>query len=106
MPAIVTPHAGFTVPDGGTPAFVEEVNGSGITVYATATGFDFVSETLYCHSVAASGKPSAERLRDQIVAVFGLSEVKFEFPHLGIFASTPTPQAKSSGLSTRRFSTR
>jgi len=31
-----------------------------ITVYKTADGFDFVSETLYSHSIAAPGKPSAE----------------------------------------------
>lgn len=77
-----------------------------ITVYKTGTGFDFVSETLYSHSVAASGKPSAEHLRGQVATIFGLSEVKFEFPHLGIFASTPAPQTKSTTLSSRRYSSR
>jgi hypothetical protein len=75
-----------------------------ITIYRTAAGFDFVSETLYCHSIAAAGKPSAEHLRGQVTTVFGLNEVKFEFPHLGIFASELAPQTKSSGLSTRRYS--
>ena len=50
LPAIVTPHAGFTVPDGGTPAFVEDVNGSGITVNATANG----DGTLTLAAVAAT----------------------------------------------------
>ena len=77
-----------------------------ITVYKTAVGFDFVSETLYSHSIVAAGKPTAEYLRDQVAAIFGLGEVKFEFPHLGIFASTPTPQVKHSALSTRRYSGR
>lgn len=79
-----------------------------VTMYKTVTGLDFVGETLYCHSVAATGKPSAERLREQVAAAFGLTEVKFEFPHLGIFASTPAPtsEPKNSGLSTRRFSSR
>jgi len=79
-----------------------------ITVYTTATGFDFVGETLYCHSVAATGKPDAERLCGQVAAAFGLADVKLEFPHLGIFASTPlpAPETKSVGLSTRRFTSR
>ena len=77
-----------------------------ITVYKTADGFDFVSETLYSHSIAAPGKPSADHLRGQVAAVFGITDVKFEFPHLGIFASAPTPQAESSALSTRRYSGR
>lgn len=79
-----------------------------VTVYATETGFDFVGETLFCHSVAATGKPNAERLRGEIAAAFGLTGVKFEFPHLGIFASTPEPtlETRNSGLSTRRFSNR
>lgn len=77
-----------------------------ITVYKTAAGFDFVSETLYSHSIVAAGKPSAEHLRGQVAVIFGLSDVKFEFPHLGIFASAPAPQIKSSVLSSRRYSSR
>lgn len=77
-----------------------------ITVYKTASGFDLVSETLYSHSIAAGAKASAEHLRGQIATVFGLGEVKFEFPHLGIFASTPVPQVKNSALSSRRYSSR
>ena len=77
-----------------------------ITVYKTAGGYDFVSETLYSHSIVAAGKPSAEHLRGEVAAVFGLSEVKFEFPHLGIFASTPSPQVQNSALSKRRYSSR
>jgi hypothetical protein len=77
-----------------------------IAVYKTGTGFDFVSETLFCHSVSASGKPSPEFLRAQVVSAFGLNDLKFEFPHLGIFASAPVEQAQKSALSTRRFSSR
>lgn len=77
-----------------------------IAVYKTADGYDFVSETLYSHSIIAAGKPSAEHLRGQVAAIFGLSDVKFEFPHLGIFASTPAPQVKNSALSKRRYSSR
>jgi hypothetical protein len=36
LPATVTPHTGFTVPAGGTSAFVEDVNGAGVPVTATA----------------------------------------------------------------------
>lgn len=77
-----------------------------ITVYTTQDGFDFVSETLYSHSIVAAGKPSADHLRGQVAVVFGLSEVKFEFPHLGIFASTPAVQKTNSALSKRRYSSR
>ena len=77
-----------------------------ITVYKTADGFDLVSEMLNSYAVAAPGKPSSEHLRGQVAAVFGLTEVKFEFPHLGIFASGPSSQAKSSALATRRYSSR
>jgi hypothetical protein len=77
-----------------------------ITVYKTAGGFDFVSESLYCHSIAAAGKPSAEHLRGQVTNVFGLTEVKFEFPHLGIFRSDLAPKPKRPQLSTRRYSSR
>jgi hypothetical protein len=77
-----------------------------ITVYKTADGFDFVSEMLNSYSVAAPRKPSPEHLRGQVAAVFGITDVKFEFPHLGIFASAPVPQAQNSALSKRRYSSR
>jgi hypothetical protein len=79
-----------------------------ITIYRTQDGFDFVSETLYCHPIVAPGKPSAEQLRGEVAKAFGLADVKFEFPHLGIFASAPpiVPEQKSSGLSTRRYTAR
>jgi hypothetical protein len=77
-----------------------------ITVYKTTNGIDFVSETLYCHAIVAAAKSSNEFLRGQVAAAFGIRDVKFEFPHLGIFASTPAPQAQNSGLSTRRSARR
>src|SRR2546426_11260490 len=83
-------------------------DGRRITVYQTDDGFDFVSETLYCHHVAGR-RLSADELRGEAASVFGLKDVKFEFPHLGIFLSSPAPKPKGPGLSRRpadRFSSR
>lgn len=38
LPVTVTPHAGFTVPAGGTTGFLEDANGLGMPVDVTATG--------------------------------------------------------------------
>jgi len=42
-----------------------------ISIYRTQDGFEFVSETLYSHSLVAPGKPSAEQLRGEVAKEIG-----------------------------------
>jgi hypothetical protein len=55
LPVKVTPRAGFTVDAGGQPAFVEDVNGTGIPVNVTANG-----DGTLTISASASTPPSFE----------------------------------------------